>query len=184
MVKVVVDLYKWEGKFFLFKIKSKCGECSLNEKIIDSVSSELENLGIEVELRKHPWLDNWFKVLFKGGYHAPIILVNGKLLKQEKVITREELKDRIIKEAVLDYKISLGVHIFTLPTCKYCKKAKKLLKDNGYEYVEHDILNDSLEMQRMLSLVLGKVHPITVPQIFIDKKWIGGYDDLIKYLKD
>lgn len=183
MSKVRIDLYKWEGKFFPFEIKTHCGECTLNNGIIESVILELQKEGIEIEFNVNPWLNNWYKLIFKKAYHAPIVLINGKLLKQEKVVTREELKDAVYREFVKDYKIPNGIHVFSKPGCKYCKLAKALLKDKKIKFIEHDIINSSLNMQKMLSLVIGKVHPITTPQIFIDGKWIGGYDNLVEYFK-
>ena len=181
MTKIIIDIYKWEGKFFPFEIKTKCGECSLNTSVIKSVIDEMSKQGIEIEFKEHPWLDNWYKTILKKGYHPPIILLNGKLLKQEKVLTREELKDAIIKEFVKDYTIDDGIHIFTLPNCKYCRASKEILKNKNYH--EHNVVDDSINMQKMLQLVQGKIHPITLPQIFIDKQWIGGYEELKKHFK-
>lgn len=181
MAKITIDIYKWEGKFFPFEIKTKCGECSLNTSIIKSVVEEMKNQGIEVLFNQYPWLDNWYKTILKGGYHPPIVMVNGRVLKQEKVLTKEELKDAIIKEYVKDFTIPQGTHIFTLPNCKYCKASKELLKNTNYQ--EHNVVENSLNMHKMLSLVQGKIHPITLPQIFIDKEWIGGYEELTQYLK-
>lgn len=185
MVKNIrIEIYKWEGKFLFFKIKSKCGECSLNIRIIKHVIEDFKKIGINIDLIEKPWLDNWYKIIFKGGYHAPIVILNGKVIKQENVLTIEELKDKIIKEYVKNYKPEAGVHIFSLPDCPFCLSAKKLLKEKHYLYTDHDVLNNSLEMQKMIKIVKGKVHPITLPQIFIDSKRIGGYDDLIEYFKN
>ena len=182
MTKILIELYKWEGSFFPFKISSKCGECSLNTTIIKNVIEEIkEEENISIEFKTYPWLDNWYKTILKKGFHPPIVFINGKLLKQKEVLTREELKDAIIKQYVKDYTIPKGIHIFTLPNCKYCKASKQLLKNKNY--YEHNVIENSLEMQKMLKLVQGKIHPITLPQIFIDKKWIGGYEELKQYLK-
>lgn len=177
---IKVELYKWEGSFFPFKIKNHCGECSLNKKVIESV---IEELPFDVEFKEKPWLNNWYKILHKGAYHAPIILVNGKLVKQEEVITREELKTALLKEYVKFFEMPEGVHIFTLPDCKFCKAAKELFKEKNINYKEYNVIENSLYMQELLHLVKGKIHPITLPQIFIDKKRIGGYEELRKFLK-
>lgn len=181
MNKIKIEIYKWEGKFFPFEIKQKCGECSLNIRIIKKVIEDFKQKGILVELEEKPWLDNWYKVILKGGHHAPIIVLNGKVIKQEKVLTIEELSNHIIREFVKNFEVEDGVHIYSLPECQFCKKAKQLLTTKGVEYQDHDVLNNSLEMQKMLKLVTGKVHPITLPQIFINKKRIGGFDDLEEY---
>lgn len=178
-MKVEIVIYKWEGKFFPFKIKKKCGECSLSTNIIKLVVEQAKKEGIEVDYIEKPWLNNWYKVILKGGWHAPIILINNKILTQGIVVSKEKLIDRIYEEAFKDFKIpNKGTYIFTLPNCTYCKKAKELLKNKNIKYKEFDILNDTANMKKFLTLVLGKLHPITVPQIFIDGKWIKGFDEL------
>ena len=57
--------------------------------------------------------------------------------------------------------------------------AKKLLKDRGLLYTEILIDNDDTERDRMVELSGRR----SVPQIFIDEKHIGGFDDLYAYFK-
>lgn len=180
MNKITVELYTWSGTFFPFKIKTSCGECSLNRKVIQSVIDELP---FEVEFKEKPWLNNWYKLLLKGGHHAPIVLVNNKVIEQEEVITREKLKEALLKEYVKTYQVSNGIVIFTLPSCKFCKAAKELLNEKHYKFQELEVISDSLNMAKMMKVVKGRVHPITMPQIFIDKNYIGGYDELEKHFQ-
>ena len=177
MAKVNVTIYKFEGKFFPFEIKQECGECNLSLRIIKDVIKEF---GKDIEFLELPWLTNWYKPIWKGGWHAPIVMVNNKILSQGIVVDRDELRSKIIKEMYKDFTIGKGVHIFTLPDCKHCMKAKKILRKNSIKYEEHNILKGNIEMQKMLSLVLGKLHPITLPQIFINGKWIKSADELEK----
>jgi len=177
MAKVDVIIYKYEGKFFPFEIKQECGECSLSLRIIKDVIKEF---GENINFLEFPWLTNWYKPIWKGGWHAPIVIVNGKILSQGVVIDRDELRSKIIKEMYGDYKIGKGVHIFTIPNCKHCARAKNILDKNSIKYEEHDVIGDNIEMQKMLALVLGKIHPITLPQIFINGKWIKSANELEK----
>lgn len=74
----------------------------------------------------------------------------------------------------------MSVEVYTTKTCPYCIAAKSLLKQKEIEFVEHDVtFNDSMRLKLM-----KKTKQRTVPQIFIDKEHIGGFDDLNKYFKD
>ena len=59
-------------------------------------------------------------------------------------------------------------------------RAKKIFKKKKIKYEEHKIIEDNIEMEKMLALVLGKIHPITLPQIFINGIWIKSADELEK----
>jgi|TARA_B100001029_G_scaffold144692_1_gene124790 Glutaredoxin, GrxC family len=75
-------------------------------------------------------------------------------------------------------KNNLDVLIYTTEDCSYCKKAKLIFKKFKIKYNEI-IINNELDRIEMSRLSNGRK---TVPQIFIKKKHIGGYDDL-NYLK-
>ncbi len=68
-----------------------------------------------------------------------------------------------------------SVVIYTKPSCPYCVAAKNLLTQRGYEYSEMRIDRDAALREEMLARSAGRR---TVPQIFIDEKHIGGFDDL------
>ena len=78
--------------------------------------------------------------------------------------------------------------IFGLSTCKYCKKALEYSKINSiqFKYYEMDkyyeifipILNKLTEFNNKLNI--DSTHH-TFPVIFYNKKFLGGYTDLIKY---
>ncbi|MFH1063595.1 MAG: glutaredoxin domain-containing protein [Candidatus Woesearchaeota archaeon] len=69
--------------------------------------------------------------------------------------------------------------IYTKDYCPYCRKAERLLSDAGIEYEEIDITNDP-EAYATLKKQTGHM---TVPQVFIDDEFIGGCDDLGKWLE-
>ena len=179
MAKVKIKVYKWAGKFGPFKIESTCGECRYAMRVINDVCDEF---GDAVSIKEAEWLSNWYKPILKGGWHAPIVMVNGKVLSQGVVVDRDILRGTLIKEIFKDYKAPKDKNIiFTLPKCRYCKEAKKILKDAGIKFEARDVLHNNINMQKMLSLILGKIHPISMPQIFIKGKWIKGTDELKKY---
>jgi glutaredoxin 3 len=71
--------------------------------------------------------------------------------------------------------------VYSKPNCQYCVKAKDLLTRLGCEYTEKIVTKDiSLEE---LFKELGKTVR-TIPQIVIDEKHIGGYNELTEYFAD
>lgn len=62
--------------------------------------------------------------------------------------------------------------------CIFCARAKKLLKDAGYDYVDINL------PPNIRSKALGAIASAqTVPQVFFNGKLIGGADELEAYLK-
>ena len=67
------------------------------------------------------------------------------------------------------------VVVYSGPFCPFCTKAKALLDRKGVAYDEYNVREDEAKLQEMLEKSNGKK---TIPQIFIDDRHIGGYDDL------
>jgi glutaredoxin 3 len=72
------------------------------------------------------------------------------------------------------------VRIYTSDFCSYCTRAKNLLTRKGVDFEE--VWMDRGDMQSRMDLVqlTGRY---TVPQILIDDRPVGGYDE-IKALDD
>mgnify|MGYP001258996367 FL=1 len=68
--------------------------------------------------------------------------------------------------------------IYSTKICPYCVRAKMLLEKREIDYIEYKIDEDHKKYEEMLELSNGRQ---SVPQIFIDGKHIGGYDDLVDY---
>lgn len=66
------------------------------------------------------------------------------------------------------------VELYVWNTCPFCMSAKRLLDQKGIEYEVHNIQNDK-EKKKELFEQTGQN---TVPYVFIDEKFIGGFDDL------
>jgi len=66
------------------------------------------------------------------------------------------------------------VIVYSQPFCGYCTAAKRLLKEKGAEYSEVDVMFEAGRRDEMIERRGRR----TVPQIFIDGRHIGGYDDL------
>lgn len=67
------------------------------------------------------------------------------------------------------------VEIYTTNWCPYCAMAKSLLNEKGVAYEEIDVTDDPARRNEMTERAGGRR---TVPEIFIDGKIIGGFDDL------
>ena len=77
----------------------------------------------------------------------------------------------------------MKVEIYTKDQCPYCVQAKNLFKSKGWEFTEHHINATTRDtLLENLTIRLGE-SPRTVPQIFIDDQAIGGYTDLVTWLK-
>lgn len=69
------------------------------------------------------------------------------------------------------------VEIYTKATCPYCIRAKMLLKDKGVDPEEIAVDYGGEKKQEMVSRANGRM---TVPQIFINGRHVGGCDDLFE----
>lgn len=65
------------------------------------------------------------------------------------------------------------IEIYSWSWCPYCRAAKNLLEKKGLEYVEYDA-----EQQDIAQEMEQRAQQSSVPQIFINDKHIGGFDDL------
>lgn len=67
------------------------------------------------------------------------------------------------------------VVIYTFDTCLYCIRAKRLLNNKGVDFKEIDITNQ----REKLSELKKKTSCSTVPQVFVNDKFIGGCDEIV-----
>lgn len=182
MKKITITLYRWAGQWGPFKINIPCGECGLTHGVIeDVIKTECNNIPIEYE--EFEWLSHWWKPLLKGGWHAPIVLVNGRVISQGVALNRGVLVEKIMTEHATYHPI-IGNHLFGKDTCPYCQKAKTLLKEKNIEFEYHEVIKNQKDMAEMVARVkpiIGEKTPLTVPQIWLDGKYIGGYTELATY---
>jgi glutaredoxin 3 len=76
--------------------------------------------------------------------------------------------------STLDSIMAAQVTIYTRQWCGYCTAAERLLRGKGIEFENIDCTGDRAK-RAWLAEVTGRT---TVPQIFIDGRAIGGYDDM------
>ena len=70
-----------------------------------------------------------------------------------------------------------NIKMYTSQFCPYCSNAESLLKSKGYEISEKIYVDQDPEVLSKMIEMTGKR---TVPQIFINDKYIGGFDELRK----
>ena len=85
-----------------------------------------------------------------------------------------------IKENPMPSESAPTVLVYTKSRCPYCVSAKNLLNAKGVTFQEI-YLDDHPEEYAKLKERSGMM---TVPQIFINDKLVGGYDDLSKLDRD
>ena len=67
------------------------------------------------------------------------------------------------------------VVIYLTPACPYCTRARQLLDRKGVNYALIDVSGSN----RLWSEMTRLSQRDTVPQIFIDDRHIGGYDNMV-----
>jgi glutaredoxin 3 len=78
-----------------------------------------------------------------------------------------------IQDAIMS--VQAKVEIYSSPWCGYCYRAKQLLEGKGVSFTEIDVMEQPVRRDEMVTRAGGRT---TVPQIFINGKWVGGSDDL------
>lgn len=178
---VTIKVFRWAGQWGPFKVNIPCGECSLTKDVIeDTIATELE--GIPVELDMRDWLSEWWKPLLKGGWHAPIVIVDGQIVSQGRALNRGLLTEAVI-DAYAKRSSITGNVIFGKESCPHCVKAKQHFTDANIPFVYQDVVKEPGALYEMLARVkpiIGPKTPVTVPQIWLEGKYVGGLSDILK----
>ena len=70
----------------------------------------------------------------------------------------------------------MEVEIYSKSNCPFCDKARQWFDSHGYEYTEYKMDGE----EQRLAFYQRVPNARSVPQIFIDNKLIGSYDDFMK----
>ncbi len=73
----------------------------------------------------------------------------------------------------------MAVVVWSKPQCPQCDQAKNLLLQKNIKFEERKI-GEGYTREDLLEAVPSAR---SVPQIFVDDKHIGGYNDLVSYIK-
>ena len=66
------------------------------------------------------------------------------------------------------------VKLYTTQSCPFCVRAKRLLEARGIPYEDVDVGGDDALREE----IMQRTGRRTVPQIFIDERSIGGFEEL------
>lgn len=72
-----------------------------------------------------------------------------------------------------------NIKIYSTEYCPYCVRAKSYFEQNGLDFTEIDLTGKFAEINEMKQ----KTGHMTVPLIFVDDKFIGGYTDMIEKVR-
>ncbi|MDC1124235.1 glutaredoxin domain-containing protein [Gammaproteobacteria bacterium] len=72
-----------------------------------------------------------------------------------------------------------NVEIYSKSNCSYCVMAKNYFESKGIDYTLHDAEDIGIFKQLLVRNPAAR----TMPQIFINNELIGGYTDLLEWLK-
>jgi glutaredoxin 3 len=75
--------------------------------------------------------------------------------------------------------MSRTAEIYTKPNCGYCVRAKALFAQEGISYTEIDAVANKETLVERVTKDSGRP-PMTLPQIYLDGTYVGGYTELAK----
>lgn len=78
--------------------------------------------------------------------------------------------------------MGIDIKIYSKDDCVWCVKAKQLMNNLGLKYEELKLGVDYTKED--LRKLLGENLPLTVPQIYVYGKRIGGYEDFAEYCEN
>jgi hypothetical protein len=87
---VNITIYRWAGKKWFLRIEGECIECDLTVSQVRTLVAR--NPGWPIELEIKPWLTYVWESLRCGGWHAPVLVVDGRLISQGTIPTYPELE--------------------------------------------------------------------------------------------
>jgi glutaredoxin 3 len=68
--------------------------------------------------------------------------------------------------------------VWSKDACPYCVQAKALLESKGIEYEERNVSKDWTKEQLLAVVPTAR----TLPQIFLEEEYVGGFTELRKKL--
>ena len=85
------------GKQLFFNVPERmCEECDLSVALVKDVTKKIN--GGKINIKVKPWFNNLPQTLLKGGWHPPIVMVNGKIFSQGIVPDAKKLENKIKQE--------------------------------------------------------------------------------------
>jgi glutaredoxin-like protein len=161
---------------FVMNEWARTQECSNILMVPDGNSEFTEKMGMlvdktELGFGKRSWR---YSMLVKDG------VIEKMFIEPEKAGDPFEVSDADTMLNFINPKAKKPdqVAILTREGCGFCARAKKVLKDLGYDYAELSLGNRN--RSRIVGAITGAG---TVPQVFVNGQRIGGLEELEKWSK-
>jgi len=87
---VKITVYRWAGKKWFLRIEGECVECDLTVSQVRELIRR--NPGWPIVWETKPWLTYLGESLRRGGWHPPVVLIDGQLVRQGTIPTLAELQ--------------------------------------------------------------------------------------------
>ena len=78
----------------------------------------------------------------------------------------------------------MKIVIYGKDRCKFCLMARQLLNSRGIAFEYFDVMQDESKIQMVREEWQKMNSPATVPAIWVNSKFIGGYNRLIEALTE
>ena len=92
----VVTVYPMTGRQLFFNVPHAiCEECDLTVHLVQRVALDLPH----VEVRIKPWFSHLFDALRRGGWHPPVVTINGRVSFQGVVPDEDMLRRDLVRGA-------------------------------------------------------------------------------------
>lgn len=78
----------------------------------------------------------------------------------------------------------MNIKIYTKTNCVWCVKAKQLMNDLGLRYEELKLGEDYTKEELRDKMNLTDWERLFLPQVYIDDKRIGGYEEFAEYCEN
>lgn len=97
LANVRIIIYRVTGNQLFFKVPNRlCEECDILVNVTRRVVNEINDNRITVEIK--PWLSSLRSSLKRGGWHPPVLLINGQVFSQGIVPNAKDLERKILRE--------------------------------------------------------------------------------------
>ncbi|MEE8336725.1 MAG: thioredoxin family protein [Dehalococcoidia bacterium] len=91
MRKREITVYPITGRQLFFRVPhSWCEECDLTIRTARRVAEQIGDVKVTVTVK--PWFNHLFDALRRGGWHAPVLTIDGKLFSQGVVPDEDQLR--------------------------------------------------------------------------------------------
>ena len=174
--EVHILYYRYAGDFLFFHITKRCEECDITYAVLQRLMADVFH-DKRVTLEVRPWLDNWWRVLLRGGWHAPIVMVNGRVFSQGIVpdvrelvwtvadaLDDEDLRQRAEESPGKRRMVGEGdaeVVVYHSPACPHCRRLLAYLDENDVEYLARDVSESYVAREDLQRLTGRLAIPVT-----------------------